>query len=303
MGRSDRPNHYVGRFAPSPSGPLHIGSLATAVASFLDARQNDGEWLVRMEDIDPPREVEGAASAILQALERYGLLWDRDVLYQSTRTDAYRAAADGLLRSGHAYRCSCTRAELRGRQAAKDRRGRYPGTCRTRSVHRRATAIRVLTSSVPVEFTDSLQGRRSCVLERTTGDYVIFRRDGLPAYHLAVVMDDSEQGVTHVIRGVDLLESTSTHVHLQKTLELPTPEYGHLPVIVNDLGQKLSKRTGARPLDLETPGIVAFDLLMRLGLRPPRELRGEQPAALWRWAIPHWDIAALAGHSELGEAY
>ena len=301
MGRGDRPEQYVGRFAPSPSGPLHIGSLATAVASFLHARQNGGEWLVRMEDIDPPREVEGAASAILQALERYGLLWDRDVLYQSTRTDVYRTAADHLLRTGQAYRCSCTRAELRARQSDQDRPDRYPGTCRTRKVHRRATAIRVMTSSAPIGFTDVLQGRRSNALDRMTGDYVIFRRDSLPAYHLAVVLDDAEQGVTHIIRGVDLLESTTVHVHLQQTLGLPTPNYGHLPVIVNEFGQKLSKRTGAQPLELENPGSVAFGLLESLGLGPPNELRGEAPDALWRWAIPRWDIASLAGRAQLAQ--
>lgn len=301
MGRSDRPAPYIGRFAPSPSGPLHIGSLTTAVASFLHARRNEGEWLVRMEDIDPPREVAGAASAILRALERFDLRWDRDVLYQSTRSEVYRAAADGLLRTGLAYRCSCTRAQLRSRQSGKAAPERYPGICRTKKAHHRSTAIRVLTSPMPVSFSDSLQGQRSYPLERTTGDYVIFRRDGLPAYHLAVVVDDAEQGVTHVIRGVDLLDSTAAHVHLQQTLGLPTPNYGHLPVIVNQLGQKLSKRTGARPIDLDNPGVVAFDLLTHLGLRPPGDLRGEQPDILWRWAIPNWDIQALAGRCELPE--
>ncbi|NIW23337.1 MAG: tRNA glutamyl-Q(34) synthetase GluQRS, partial [Gammaproteobacteria bacterium] len=233
MGRSDRPASYIGRFAPSPTGPLHIGSLATAVASFLHARQNEGEWLVRMEDIDPPREVPGAASAILDALERFDLPWDRGVLYQSTRTEAYRSAAETLLRTNRAYRCSCTRALLRSQQTSTAGPEPYPGTCRTKQVHERSTATRVLTSSTPIRFHDLLQGEQSRSLEATSGDYVIFRRDGLPAYHLACVVDDAEQGITHVIRGVDLLESTAAHVHLQQTLALPTPSYGHLPVIVN----------------------------------------------------------------------
>jgi glutamyl-Q tRNA(Asp) synthetase len=254
-----------------------------------------------MEDIDPPREVAGAASAILHALERFDLRWDRDVLYQSTRTDAYRSAAETLLHTGLAFRCSCTRAQLRSRRSGKAPTERYPGICRTKKAHQRSTAIRVLTSATPISVGDTLQGERSYALERTTGDYVIFRRDGLPAYHLAVVVDDAEQGVTHVIRGVDLLDSTATHIHLQQTLGLPTPDYGHLPVIINSAGQKLSKRTGARPLDLEESGVVAFDLLRRFGLRPPIELRGEQPEALWRWAISNWDIQALAGRSELPE--
>ena len=299
---SDKPVRYVGRFAPSPTGPLHIGSLATAVASFIHARQNNGEWLVRMEDIDPPREVTGATSAILHALERFDLHWDRNVLYQSTRTEAYRAAAESLLQSGMAYHCSCTRSQLRNRQTGKGAPERYPGICRTKKTHERETAVRVLTSPTPITFTDMLQGERSYALEHTCGDYVIFRRDGLPAYHLAVVIDDAEQGITHVIRGVDLLDSTATHIHLQQTLGLPTPDYGHLPVIVNDTGQKLSKRTGAKPLDLEQSGLVAFDLLIQFGLQPPSELRGEQPEALWRWAVSNWDIQALAGRLELPES-
>ncbi len=301
MGVSQTPMRYVGRFAPSPTGPLHIGSLATAVASFLDARQHGGEWLVRMEDIDPPREVAGAASAILNALERFDLHWDGEVFFQSTRTEAYRQAADSLLQRNLAYRCSCTRAQLRSQQSAKAGPEPYPGTCRTKTEHERATAIRVLTSPTPIRFHDSLQGERSYRLELMTGDYVIFRRDGLPAYHLACVVDDADQGVTHVVRGVDLLDSTAAHVHLQQALGLRTPSYGHLPVIVNDLGQKLSKRTGAKPLDLSRAGVIAFDLLRQLGLGPPCELRGEQPQTLWRWAVSHWDIQALAGSFELPE--
>ena len=254
-----------------------------------------------MDDIDPPREVAGAAAEILRALERFDLTWDRDVLYQSTRTDAYRAAADGLLRAGLAYRCSCTRAQLRSRQFGKAGVERYPGICRQKTNHERSTAIRVLTSATPTRFEDALQGERSYALESTTGDYVIYRRDGLPAYHLAVVVDDAEQGVTDVIRGVDLLDSTAAHVHLQQRLRLPTPRYGHLPVIVNEAGQKLSKRTGAQPLNLEQSGVIAFELLTQLGLRPPSDLRGERPRTLWRWAVAHWDIRTLAGRSELPE--
>ncbi len=289
---------YVGRFAPSPTGPLHLGSLLTAVASYLHARQSRGEWLVRIEDIDPPREVPGAAAAILRTLEAFELEWDRPVLYQSSRLDAYRAIAEQLLASGSAFRCRCSRSEIRAGNETPS--ARYPGTCRTRQVPPGDAAIRARVDPGLVAVDDGLQGNTEVDLSASSGDYVIVRRDGLPAYHLAVVVDDAEQGVTTVVRGVDLLESTAAHVHLQGRLGVPVPRYYHLPVVVNERQQKLSKQTGARPIDAGEPEAAA-NVLELLGLRVPAELRREQPGALWRWALDYWNIDALRGRRALAQ--
>ena len=288
---------YVGRFAPSPTGPLHLGSLTTAVASYLHARQNGGEWLVRIDDIDPPREVPGAADRILRALEAFDLEWDREVLYQSSRFPHYEAAARDLLGAGLAFRCRCTRSELRAQEGPA---ARYPGTCRDRSVPPGDAAIRARVDPGRISVSDGLQGTSDIDLAAATGDYVIVRRDGLPAYHLAVVLDDAAQGVTTIVRGVDLLESTATHVHLQGVLGLVTPRYYHLPVVVNALGQKLSKQTGAAPIEATQPEIAAR-VLEFLGLPVPAELAAERPRALWRWALERWSIERLRGRREIPE--
>ena len=297
------PVRHVGRFAPSPTGPLHLGSLLTAAASFIAARQHGGKWLVRMEDIDPPREAPGAASAILRALERFELHWDGPVLYQSTRVEIYRAAAEGLLTEDLAYRCDCTRSKLRELTTSAPESARYPGICRQKNLGAAQTAIRLRAPLEPIDFEDTVQGSCLCAIDSVTGDYVIFRRDGLPAYHLAVVIDDAWQGVTDIVRGADLLDSTPLHIHLQHTLDLPTPSYSHLPVIVNAQGQKLSKQTGAAPLALERAEQVAIDVLRYLDLEPPRELHGARPGELWNWAAQRWDISRLAGRQALGETY
>jgi glutamyl-Q tRNA(Asp) synthetase len=300
---SDRIVHpiarYVGRFAPSPTGPLHIGSLLTAVASFLHARQAGGRWLVRIDDIDPPRTIPGASDAILRALEAYALHWDSSPLYQSTRLAAYAEAAGRLRGKGSAYDCSCTRRDLASFG------GRYPGTCRTRGTHLRRTALRVRVDAdspgAVVTFLDGLQGLTRYDLPATSGDYVIVRRDGLPAYHLACAIDDAWQQVTDVVRGVDLLESTGVHVHLQGLLGLPTPRYFHLPVIVNEMGAKLSKQTGAAPIETTPSGrsATATRVLALLGLEPPVELHPAPPAELWAWALEHWNMGILHGQRAL----
>jgi glutamyl-Q tRNA(Asp) synthetase len=276
---------------------LHLGSLTTAVASYLHARQNNGEWLVRIEDIDPPREVAGAADRILRALEAFDLEWDREVLYQSARLSYYDDVAQELLSAGLAFRCRCTRSELRAQEGSA---ARYPGTCRDRSVPPGDAAIRARVDPGTIVGSDGLQGTTDVDLAAVSGDYVIVRRDGLPAYHLAVVLDDSAQGVTTIVRGVDLLESTATHVHLQRTLGLVTPSYYHLPVIVNDLGQKLSKQTGAAPVEAKQQGIPAR-VLELLGAPVPTTLMGERPRALWRWALEHWSIERLRDRVALPE--
>jgi glutamyl-Q tRNA(Asp) synthetase len=289
---------YVGRFAPSPTGPLHIGSLATAVASFLHARQSAGSWLVRIEDIDPPREVRGAADEILRTLEAYELFWDGAAIFQSARRAAYDAACSRLLSSGLAFRCSCTRSALRS--DADGPAGPYPGTCRARTTHDQATAVRVrVADRGVVRFDDGLQGLIATELAAVTGDYVIWRRDALPAYHLAVVIDDADEGITTVVRGVDLLDSTAVHLHLQTTLGLPSPAYFHVPVVANQEGQKLSKQTGAAPIGRSDPGAIAATVLDLLGARVPAELRGAAPGDLWRWAVTNWRIEGLRGRRKL----
>ena len=289
---------YVGRFAPSPTGLLHFGSLVAAVASYLHARQSRGEWLVRIEDIDPPREVPGAADQILRALEAFDLEWDRGVLYQSSRFAEYHEAAQELLTAGLAFRCRCTRSEIRADHDGQP--GRYPGTCRHRSVSAGDAAIRVRVEPGVISVVDGLQGTSQTDLGAVTGDYVIVRRDGLPAYHLAVVLDDALQGVTTVVRGVDLLESTATHIHLQRALGLGTPQYYHVPVIVNELGQKLSKQTGAEAVRATEIGVAAR-VLDLLGLPVSAVLRGERPRVLWQWALERWNLLQLRGRREIAQ--
>ncbi|HVJ30232.1 MAG TPA: tRNA glutamyl-Q(34) synthetase GluQRS [Gammaproteobacteria bacterium] len=287
---------YVGRFAPSPTGPLHLGSLATAVASFMHARQASGEWLVRIEDIDPPREVPGAADDILRTLEAFELEWDRPVLFQSRRLAAYDAAAERLLAERRAFHCRCSRSEIRA--ANEGESGRYPGTCRELRIPPGDAAVRVRVDPGRVIFDDGVQGTIETDLLASLGDYVVVRRDGLPAYHLAVVLDDAEQGVTTIVRGVDLLDSTAAHVHLQGALGLATPRYYHLPVVVNERGQKLSKQTGATAVDARD-GTAAARVLAVLGLAVPPALEGERPGVLWRWAAERWSIDSLRGQREL----
>ncbi len=281
-----------GRFAPSPTGPLHFGSLVAALASFLEARRHGGEWLLRIEDVDTPRGAPGAADAILRALDRHGLHWDGPVWYQSQRRDCYQAALERLLRAGLAYPCTCTRRELAAHAShARDGSPIYPGHCRggIRQPGRPA-AIRLRVADVSLTFQDALQGSCEQRLEREVGDFVIRRADGLFAYQLAVVVDDAAQGITQVVRGSDLLDSTPRQIHLQNLLDLPTPAYAHLPVAVDRRGHKLGKQTGAAPLDLDKPGLALMAALHFLGQNPPPDLSGESPAAILAWARACWRL-------------
>ncbi len=289
-------SRYVGRFAPSPTGPLHIGSLTTAVASYLHARQSGGEWLLRIEDIDPPREVAGASERILAALDALELHWDRPVLYQSSRLEIYKEAARQLFGAGLAYRCSCSRSQLRAKGAT-----RYPGICRTRTTHDGPTALRARVDDAGESFVDDLQGVVRSTLRESTGDFVIVRRDGLPAYHLAAVLDDAFQGVTTIVRGTDLLDTTAAHGHLRKLLNLPDPRYLHVPVIVNARDRKLSKQTGARGVDIGASAELAATALDYLGAPIPDDLRGARPAELWTWARQHWSVESLKGMRSIRE--
>ena len=244
----------TGRFAPSPTGPLHFGSLVAALASWLDARAANGRWLVRMEDLDRPRVQPGAAEEILRALERLGLEWDGEVEYQSRRAALYQAALERI--RARTYWCCCTRREIADSSLglASDGAAIYPGTCRRGPPPGKPPrALRLRVDASTIGFVDRVQGRREQVLSRDVGDFVLYRADGQFAYQLAVVVDDAAQGVTDVVRGADLIDSTARQIFLQRLLGLPTPRYLHVPVVVNAAGEKLSKQTGAEPLDLSRP--------------------------------------------------
>ena len=282
---------YTGRFAPSPTGDLHLGSLAAAAASFLHARQAGGEWLVRIEDIDPPREVPGSADSILRTLEALDLEWDRDVRRQSSRIATYLALGERLFEQGEAYYCRCSRQQIR----ALSPEDRYPGTCRDRRLTSEDSALRLRVADGETAFADGLRGQVSRRIADTDGDFVIVRRDGLPAYHLAVVVDDADQAVSDIVRGADLLDCTPLHICLQQRLGLPVPRYWHIPLVTNAAGEKLSKGTGAEAIDVRQPTASVLRVLCLLGLQPPAELRGARPRDLWQWAIPRWTIDRLAG--------
>ncbi|MFN2309219.1 MAG: tRNA glutamyl-Q(34) synthetase GluQRS [Gammaproteobacteria bacterium] len=291
---NDRSEIYRGRFAPSPTGPLHLGSLVAAVASYLDARRQGGQWLLRMEDLDTPRVQPGAADAILRTLERFALPWDGPVLYQSQRSEAYRAAIETLRAAGHCFECACTRREIADSALPGEDGPIYPGTCRAGLASgRQGRALRVRVDATPIVFEDRLQGRQLHKLAETVGDFVILRADGIVAYQLAVVVDDAAQGITDVVRGSDLLASTPRQIHLQQLLGVPTPRYLHLPVAVNAAGEKLSKQTYAAPVDALPPQRAANAALAFLGQPVPADLQGLPLAELWAYASAHWAPAQL----------
>jgi glutamyl-Q tRNA(Asp) synthetase len=273
---------YVGRFAPSPTGPLHFGSLVAAVASWLDARASNGRWLLRIEDVDRPREQPGATAAILRSLEALGLYWDGVPVYQSARGARYDAALERLRL--HAYPCGCTRREIADSSLgiASDGARIYPGTCRAGlPAGKEARALRLKVGVQRIEFEDRLQGPQAQSLDREVGDFVLKRADGMVSYQLAVVVDDAEQGVTDVVRGADLLDSTARQIFLQRLLGYPTPRYLHVPVAVDPAGEKLSKQTGAAAIC--DPKRAVADALRFLG----------QPADSLQAAIASWDVAAI----------
>lgn len=283
---------YVGRFAPSPTGPLHAGSLVAATASYLDARAHRGRWLLRIEDLDPPREARGASAAIIDTLARLGFAHDGEVIHQSARDAAYRAAFERLAATGLVYPCACTRREvadsvLRGsRERARTAELIYPGSCRNgMPAGREARAWRVRVDAQPISWRDRRTGEMVERLDETVGDFVLRRADGLWAYQLAVVVDDAWQGVTDVVRGADLGGSTGRQVYLQRLLGLPTPRYLHVPVLLDARGEKLSKQTGAAPVDAGD-GVAPLNAALRfLGLG---EIAAVDPAGFWPEAIRRW---------------
>ena len=284
---------YVGRFAPSPSGPLHFGSLLAACASYLEARVNSGRWLLRIEDIDPPREQAGAADQIIAALDAYGFRWDGPVLFQSQSHDAHIAALDALASRGLTYRCGCSRKDLAG--APTGPLGViYPGTCRD-GCTADEYAVRVRVDDTTVEFDDRLQGRQVQAMATESGDFIVRRRDRLIAYHLAVVVDDELHGVTDIVRGIDLMDSTPRQIYLQHCLGYAVPTYAHIPVAVHPDGDKLSKLTGAREIDVRDPSKVLLAALAALRVDTPTDIAGAPLQTIWDWAFEHWDMARLAG--------
>lgn len=279
-----------GRFAPSPTGPLHFGSLAAALGSCLEARARGGRWLVRIEDVDRPRCRPEHAAAILTTLEACGFEWDGPVLWQSARTERYRAVLAQLQAAGAVYPCACTRAELAGAPPGIDGAPVYPGTCRAALPPGKAARAWRLRLADTVEFDDAVQGRQCQHLPTAVGDCVLLRADGLFAYQLAVVVDDADQGIDHVVRGADLIHSTPRQIYLQRLLGWTTPAYAHLPVAVDAAGAKLSKQTRAAPVDARDPLAALLAAARFLGQHPPAELRRAASADFWHWAHAHWRL-------------
>ena len=287
---------YRGRFAPSPTGPLHFGSLVAAVGSYLDARAQGGEWLVRIEDVDEPRTVPGASEGILRTLDGFGFEWDGDVLVQSRRLDRYHAALVQLQLDGDVYPCACSRSAIAAASSRPSVDGGlvYPGSCRNGLAEGKAArAWRLRVPDQEFCFVDRVQGEARQNLEREVGDFVLLRADGQYAYQLAVVFDDAEQGVNTVVRGVDLLDSTARQMWLQQRLGLPTPSYAHLPVVVNAAGEKLSKQTKAAAVDPADGSARLAAALQFLGHPVPKEIRCAPVAEFWLWAIAAWSMAKV----------
>jgi len=287
---------YRGRFAPSPTGPLHFGSLVAAVASFCQARASKGEWLVRLEDIDPPREIPGAADDILRSLENFGLEWDAAVVYQSQRQELYQAALDDLEQQGKLYPCACSRKEISKMSPS----GLYPGTCRHgMPAGKDARSLRLKVEPNLLELDDAIQGKLRYQMQADIGDFVLKRADGLFAYQLAVAIDDAEQEITEVVRGSDLLESTPRQIYLHEQLGYPSPDYAHHPVIVNSLGNKLSKQNLAPALDNNATLGLLYQAVSVLGQNPPAQDEFEHHHDLLKWTCEHWNLAKIPQKSAI----
>ncbi|WP_413112984.1 tRNA glutamyl-Q(34) synthetase GluQRS [Thaumasiovibrio sp. DFM-14] len=289
--------NYVGRFAPSPSGPLHFGSLLAALGSYLQARSHHGHWLVRMEDLDPPREMPGAADEILRTLDAYGLHWDGSVMYQSQRHTAYQAQIEQWLEQGLAYACQCTRKQIQ--QAG----GFYPGTCRKKQLAADNNAIRLQQQHVITAFTDRRYGDMHIPRPLAEEDYIVRRRDGLYAYNLAVVLDDIAQGVTEVVRGADLIEPTGRQISLYRTLKQPEVQYLHLPLAVTREGYKLSKQNRAPAITKDDPRPALIAAMRCLGLPITGEILACQRDELLTWAVANWHLKRLPDTLQLIEPF
>ena len=285
---------YRGRFAPTPSGPLHFGSVVAALGSCLDARAHGGQWHLRIDDLDARRTVPGAADDILRCLEALGFEWDGAVVLQSRRREAYHASLHRLRCRGLLYPCCCSRKEIAELATAGVDGPVYPGTCRdAMRAGRPARALRLLTAGAHVRFVDRVLGPQMRDLEQDPGDFALYRADGVYAFHLAAAVDDAEYGMTDVVRGADLLESSARQIWLLGQLGLPVPRYAHLPVALTAQGQKLSKQTRAAPVDAAQPAPVLRQALRFLGQAPPAGLEDADVGQLWRWAVEHWDLGRV----------
>jgi glutamyl-Q tRNA(Asp) synthetase len=280
---------YKGRFAPSPTGAVHFGTLLAAVGSYLQAKKIDGEWIIRMEDVDLSRKVEGADTDILHTLEAFGFEWQGEILYQSTQNEHYENALQQLAEQSLVFACTCSRKQLAGIDS-----GVYPGTCRQRlSPEKSEHALRVLAKNIDIDFTDAIMGEQSQNMAQQCGDFIIKRRDGLFAYQLAVVVDDAMQGITEVVRGADLLDSTPRQIYLQQLLGYATPAYCHLPLAVDGAGNKISKSEGAAKVDIKNKEKQLCEVLEFLGQQPPADLSACNIDDIWRWATSNWNINAV----------
>lgn len=282
---------YIGRFAPSPTGSLHLGSLVAALGSYLDARSNQGIWLVRMEDLDPPREISAAKTLIPWQLEQHGLYWDQSIELQSNRQEIYQRYVRKLIETGLCFYCSCSR------QRIKALGGNYDGLCRPNNSLNNKHSDLELSLRIQLNqnqhWQDFVQGAQNFTPEQLHGDFVIQRRDGLFSYQLAVAIDDSLQNISRVIRGADLLDSTARQIYLQNLLGLKSPEYGHLPIVINSNGQKLSKQNLATSLD-ETPASKnLFMALQILGQHPLNELLDAKTDEILLWATQNWNLSKV----------
>tara|TARA_R110000803_G_C11988405_1_gene321611 strand:- start:3860 stop:4768 length:909 start_codon:yes stop_codon:yes gene_type:complete len=291
--RPDNASYYRGRFAPSPSGLLHFGSLIAALASYLDAKHNNGQWLLRIEDIDPPREQSGASSEILKTLESYGLHWDEDVLYQSQQSAIYHEVLAELAEQKLSYYCRCTRAQI------KAQGGIYQGQCKNLAQPANNSAIRINNTVGISQYNDLIQTQVTCDTKLAQEDFIVVRKDGLFAYQLAVVVDDIYQNISHVIRGCDLLEPTARQLSFYQILQHNAPKFGHFPLAVSKPGFKLSKQNSAPAIDKNNPLPSLFSALVFLGQHPPNGLQTASVDELLTWAITHWSIAQVPKSQEI----
>ncbi|PMH41250.1 tRNA glutamyl-Q(34) synthetase GluQRS [Vibrio sp. 10N.286.49.B3] len=290
----NRTSPYVGRFAPSPSGPLHFGSLVAALGSYFQARSNNGQWLVRMEDLDPPREMPGAADLILKTLESYHLYWDSNIVYQSQRHDFYQAQIDQWLLENKAYYCQCTRKQI------KEQGGYYPGTCRNAAINTpENSAVRVVMNHPVETFIDQKHGDVIIPKALAREDFIIKRRDGLFAYNLAVVLDDIDQKVTEVVRGADLIEPTGRQISLYHNLNVTPVDYVHLPLALDVYGQKLSKQNHATAIDLQDPKPTLLQAMHFLGFNIHRDMNDLTIDEVIKWGCQNWHLSLLTTENKI----
>jgi len=287
----------IGRFAPSPTGPLHFGSLVAAVASYCDAKSQGGKWLLRIEDVDITRRVEGASDDIIRTLQRYGFEWDGEIVYQSQRSEYYEQALTRLRHLGLAYPCTCSRKEIADSSTQQGIEGViYPGTCLHHPIKPNTSiAWRLKTPARKIGFEDRIVGWQQHNIDQDIGDFVIKRADGLFSYQLAVVVDDAMQGITHVVRGADLLQSTTRQIYLQQCLGYAPLAYAHIPLVLNNQGQKLSKQTLAASVANSSPAETIYQALCFLQQSPPDTIKNATLNRVWRWAISNWNANRLAG--------